>query len=464
MSNALQFTLSQRRQGLMGICPTPALLWSGHAPARNFPANVYTFRASSHFLYFSGYSLENAVLAICPDRTILYWDEASEDDVLWHGSMPTREDIGALMAVDATYPLDALGQWAKRSFATIPLVDGRSQQQTSLRNLPISEPPIFTEADEALAQAIVVLRMCHDDEAIAQIKRAAEVTVQGHRKGMQVTPLASKESEVRAAIESVFMAHNMTSAYGSIVTVHGEVLHHQHYHHALQPDDLLLVDAGAETELGWASDVTRTWPVSGKFSSTQREIYQGVLAAHDACIEAIAPGIEYREIHLLAVRKMAEMLVALGLLEGQVDSLIEQNIPAYFFPHGVGHLLGLDVHDMEDLGDRAGYALGRTRSDRLELKFLRLDRPLQERMIVTIEPGFYQIPQLLKQAHRLSTVNDAINWTRLEQFADVRGIRIEDDVLVTSDGAEVLTKSLPTSVPHIEAIINHGNEKTIQKS
>jgi Xaa-Pro aminopeptidase len=175
-----------------------------------------------------------------------------------------------------------------------------------------------------------------------------------------------------------------------------------------------------------------------------------VLAAHDACIAAVRPTVEYRDIHLLACQTIAEGLVDLGILRGAAEDLVEQDAHALFFPHGVGHLLGLDVHDMEDLGDRAGYAPNRQRSDRFGLSYLRLDRPLQAGMAVTIEPGFYQVPPILQDPKRRDRYQSMVNWERLEQFADVRGIRIEDDVLVTETGCEVLTSDLPTAASAIE--------------
>ena len=249
------------------------------------------------------------------------------------------------------------------------------------------------------------------------------------------------------------MAHNMSCAYNSIVTVHGEVLHNEQYHHQLQPGDLLLADVGAETTSGWASDITRTVPVKGKFSPTQRDIYNLVLQAHDTCIEQMRPGVEYRDIHLLAARIIAEGLVNLGIFKGNAADLVARDAHALFFPHGIGHLLGLDVHDLEDLGDLAGYAEGRTRSDRFGLGYLRLDRPLQAGMLVTIEPGFYQVPAILNNEHFRRQYQDVINWERLSKFADVRGIRIEDDVLVTTSGTEVLTATLVNSVDEIESMM-----------
>jgi Xaa-Pro aminopeptidase len=278
--------------------------------------------------------------------------------------------------------------------------------------------------------------------AIAELQQAAQISIEAHEAAIAAIPTAPTEAAVRATIEAVMLAHNATPAYGSIVTTRGEVLHNTHYHHPLQAGDLLLIDAGAETASGWAADITRTWPVSGQFSPTQQAIYDLVLAAHDACIAAVRPGVEYRDIHLLAAQVLAAGLVELGILRGAPQSLVERDAHALFFPHGIGHLLGLDVHDMEDLGDLAGYAEGRERSDRFGLGYLRLDRPLQAGMLVTIEPGFYQVPALLQDPQRRATYRDAVNWERLADFADVRGIRIENDVLVTESGAEVLTGKL----------------------
>jgi Xaa-Pro aminopeptidase len=246
----------------------------------------------------------------------------------------------------------------------------------------------------------------------------------------------------------------MSCAYNSIVTVHGEVLHNECYHNSIQPQDLLLADVGAETPNGWAADITRTWAVSGKFSATQRDIYEIVLKAHDDCIAKLRPGVEYQDIHLLAAQIIAEGLVDLGILKGKPQDLVAMDAHALFFPHGVGHLLGLDVHDMEDLGDIAGYEPGRSRSDRFGLEYLRLNRPLESGMLVTIEPGFYQVPAILNNSEFRARYQDIINWDRLAQFDDVRGIRIEDDVLITDTGKEVLTEKLPTKVEEIEDLVS----------
>jgi Xaa-Pro aminopeptidase len=219
----------------------------------------------------------------------------------------------------------------------------------------------------------------------------------------------------------------------------------------MREGDLLLADVGAETPDGWAGDVTRTWPVGRRFSATQRDAYELVLAANRAATAAVAPGVRYRDVHLTACRVLAEGLVSLGILRGDPDELVADGVHALFFPHGVGHLLGLDVHDMEDLGDRAGYAPGRSRSSQFGLSYLRLDRDLQPGMAVTIEPGFYVVPAILRDPTLSAAAGDRLVRAALERFSDVRGIRIEDDVLVTETGHDVLTSDIPSSVADVEA-------------
>jgi Xaa-Pro aminopeptidase len=453
-STSLIDALRLRRQQLANLIDFPAILWSGSNSPRNFLANTFPFRASSHFLYFAGLPLSKAAIRLEAGRLELFIDDPSPSSALWHGKMPTREEIAQKIGADVARPMAELESCVKDA-ATLAVQDAATwTQQSQLLNrwvLPQSPPQGI---DLELAKAIVFLRLTHDEAALMQLRKAATVTVEAHKAGMAATPKAKLEAEVRAAMEGVIIAHNMTTSYTSIVTVHGEVLHNEHYHHALQPGDLLLADVGAETEMGWAADVTRTWPVSGSFSSTQRDIYNVVLTAHDACIARIHPGVEYGEIHLLAATVIAEGLVDLGILQGNPQDLIEMDAHALFFPHGIGHLLGLDVHDMEDLGDLAGYEEGRERSDRFGLGYLRLNRPLRPGMLVTIEPGFYQVPAILNDANVRSKYQNVVNWQRLSEFADVRGIRIEDDVLVTAEGSEVLTAALPNDADTIENLVS----------
>ncbi|MEM6592251.1 MAG: aminopeptidase P family protein, partial [Cyanobacteria bacterium P01_C01_bin.73] len=346
-------TLKQRRDRLSKRINFPVVLHSGRPPSRNFPANVYRFRASSHFLYFAGLPLPSAAVYLDGGNLTLFIDEASPAAALWHGPSPSRQELAKIIGADNACPMAELKNYLPNA---------------------VSLTPVETAQRQALVEAIVDLRSRHDPGAIAAIRQAVAVSIAAHHAGMTATPGAKTEAQVRAAMEQVIMAADMACAYNSIVTVYGEVLHNEHYHHSIQPGDLVLADVGAEAPSGWASDITRTWPVSGRFSPTQRAIYDVVLAAHDTCIAAAKPGVEYRDLHLLACRVLAAGLVELGILRGEPDGLVEQDAHALFFPHGVGHLLGLDVHDMEDLGDIAGYAPGRRRSDRFGLAYLRLDR------------------------------------------------------------------------------------------
>jgi Xaa-Pro aminopeptidase len=274
--------------------------------------------------------------------------------------------------------------------------------------------------------------------------------VRAHAAGHKASRPGVRVAAVRAAMEHEILAADFTTAYPSIVTVHGEVLHSHDRSGLCHSGDLLLADVGAESDSGYASDVTRTWPVSGRFSPSQRAMYELVLRSQLAAIAAVRPGVRYRDVHLTAARTLCAGLVEEGILTGSVDGLVERGAHALFFPHGVGHLLGLDVHDLEDLGDRAGYAPGRSRSAQFGLSYLRLDRDLVPGMAVTIEPGLYLVPAILHSATLTGPLRDALHLEALDKFRDVRGIRIEDDVLVTEDGCEVLTADIPKSVSAVE--------------
>ena len=457
---ALLAQLQQRRLRLAALFPKPVVLWAGRAPARNFAANRFPFRASSHFLYFVGLPLSGAIAYLHGGALTLFWDAPPDLDTLWHGSGPTTDWLADAVGAGAVYPTAMVSQVIGDA-ASIPIPDAVSQQHQSQvlgRSLSGRQPPMAD--DRQLAEAIIQLRLVHDDSAIAGIRAAASVTVQAHRAGMAHTRQAQREAEVRAAMEAVIIGQDWTTAYASIVTVAGNILHNMSYHRPLQSGDLLLADVGAEHPGGWAADVTRTWPVSGVWSTTQQAIYEVVLAAHDAAIAQLGVGVEFREVHLRAAHVLTEGLVQLGILRGDPEALVARDAHALFFPHGIGHLLGLDVHDMEDLGDLAGYAPGRTRSDRFGLSYLRLDRPLQAGMCVTIEPGFYQVPAILQDPERRSRYDGCVNWGRLADFSDVRGIRIEDDVYLTPNGCEVLTAALPTAPAEILGCIRSKHHES----
>jgi len=435
------------------------LLASGWARPRNFPANTYAFRAESHFLYLLGRQLPGAALWLESGAARLYAAPPEPDARLWHGPEPTLADLALELGLEVR-PLAELGQLS--GVATLPPQDPRAAAWLSERlgRVVVAGTAPSEAPDVALAEALIGLRLVHDASALDQLRQAAAVTVDAHLAGLRHTRRGQREAEVCARMEQVIRGSGMGLAYSPIVTVHGEILHAEQQQGRLNDGDLLLADVGAETPEGWAADVTRTWPVSGRFSPTQRDLYAAVHTAQAAALARVRPGVRYTEVHQASQCALLECLIDLKILRGSLDALIEQHAVSLFYPHGVGHLLGLDVHDMEDLGDRAGYAPGRSRQPDPSRRYLRLDRDLAPGMLVTIEPGFYQIPDLIAARTADGPLAQVLDRDRLARFADVRGIRIEDDVLVTDDGYEVLSRALPSSADAIEGILQEQSRQT----
>ena len=440
----------ERRRRLRQRLSAPALLAAGWARPKNFPNNPYPFRAESHFLFLVGRHIEGAALVLTPDSERLYAPAPDPEDALWHGPSPALEDLGRELGLDVR-PLEELGPIPGLSM--LPPQDGDSAAWLSElfdRDIEPGGGDRLEGPDADLADAMIALRLYHDAAGVAQLRQAAEVTAAAFSAAWAATRPGIREASVRAAMEAAIIARGMRDAYEPIVTVRGDVLHNHHHDKLLHAGDLLLADVGAETPEGYAADVTRTWPVSGRFSPSQRAIYDLVLEAQRAAIAAVRPGVRFLEVHRIAGRTLLGGLIDLGVFRGGLDELYERGAAALLFPHGVGHLLGLDVHDMEDLGDRAGYAPGRERPAAFGDRYLRLDRDLAPGMVVTIEPGLYFIDALLQAPSEVGDLESSLDRERLSAFSDVRGIRIEDDVLVTATGAEVLTGAIPKAAEALE--------------
>jgi Xaa-Pro aminopeptidase len=440
-----------RRRKLSERLAFPALFLAGRARPRNFVHNPYPFRAESHFLYFVGRAIEGAALVIRRDGATLFAEPPDPEEALWTGPQPSLEELERELGLEVR-PLDELE--VELGTATLPAQDLETvfwQSELVGRDLEPELGPDLEAPDRALAELVIELRLRHDAAAIEQLRVAAEATRLAHEAGRAATRPRKTEASVRGAMEGAMLAVGCVPAYQPIVTVAGEVLHNNRYDHVIGENDLLLADVGAESPEGWAGDVTRVWPASGRFSTTQRELYQVVLEAQLAAISAVRPSVRYLDVHRAAGRKLVEGLIALGILKGDAEDLYQRGAAALFFPHGIGHLLGLDVHDMEDLGDLAGYAPGRERSETPGDRYLRLDRDLVPGMAVTIEPGFYRIPHLLERPEEVGTLESALDRSVLARYADVRGIRIEDDVLVTESGCEVLTRAIPKTLEELGA-------------
>ncbi len=430
-----------RRRRLSDAVDGAEILLLGHRLLpRNYLDNHYPFRQDSSFLYFVGTNLPGVAAVIGAEgHTTLYLPTPGPSDALWLGELPPAEQIAAVAGADAVAAVEGLDLSAPR--LTLPLTDP---------SVPAPEP------SEALARAVIDLRLCHAPEEIASLRRACAVTAAGHRAAMEATCPGVFDHEVGALVDGVFALHGMAPSFPTIATARGEVLHGHARHEALEAGQLMLVDAGAEERGGCAGDVTRTFPVSGAFTPRQADIYDLVLAAADASIVACAPGVRYRDVHLASCRVIAAGLRDLGLLRGDPDGLVERGAHAAFFPHGVGHLLGLDVHDMELYGDVAGYEPGRSRSDQFGLGFLRLDRDLRPGMAVTIEPGIYFVPAILRDPDLRDRLGDSVAWDVAASWLPFGGVRIEDDVLITTDGHEILTSGIPRTRPDVEAATGAG--------
>ena len=438
------------------------LLYCGSPRPRNYPATIFPFRGDSSFLYFVGTEFPQGVLRMHRGRSTLYLFDPGPDDALWHGQATPWSEIARKTGVENVENLDQLQAIESPSnLATLPAVDLEtriSQSRFLGRSWTGSHRSfVLLEQDQKLMEAIIRLRLENDEAAITEMKAAIQATQAGHLAAMAITRPGLFEYEICAQLEFEFAKRNTIPAYSSIVTVHGEVLHNTERNNRLQAGELLLVDAGAEHH-GWASDITRTWPVSGRFSPTQRALYDIVLQAQLDSIAMVRPGVRYRDIHLRSCLTLAQGLVDEGILQGNPENLVERGAHAIFYPHGTGHLLGLDTHDMENFGDHAGYPVNRNRDSQFGLKYLRLDRDLAANMVVTIEPGFYQVPAILNREDLAGKfiAEGSINRDKLSRFADVRGIRIEDDVLCTQQGAEVLSNNIPKSANDIEAQVGQA--------
>ncbi len=431
---------------------------SGRARARQYSTNTHPFRAGSSYLYFGGPALEGAAWLIEPDSDgqegcTLLRERCSLDDAVWTGEPPSDEALGSAAGITDTRLAepDKLASLVARRTASFvgPPCPPSMEWAASLGLGPADD-------DELLS--LIDLRLIKDEYELAAMRRAADVSAEGHVAAMKATRPGRCEAEVAAAFTAVLVAHQCGPSFTPIITVHGEVLHSDQYCHTLEVGQLLLVDAGAEEPGGYAGDITRTYPVSGSFTPVQRQIYDTVLRAEREAIAACVPGRRYRDVHDLAARVICEGLVDAELLRGDPAELAGRGAHTLFFTHGLGHLLGLDVHDMEDFGDVAGYAPGRTRRPQFGNKFLRLDRDLQAGMVVTIEPGIYLVPAIWRNDGLVRPFADVVNRPAVDALLEDRfgGIRIEDDVHVLSPdqaGPEVLTSKLPSDADAVVQIV-----------
>ncbi len=416
----------------------------------------YAFRAHDDHYYLSGARAPAQVLVYDPAAApgwILFSAVADQDDRVWHGGTEALEERAARLGFDAVSALEDLGPWlAGQAGRPAALLGSRDilERPIGYRLHPGDLDILAFDADwtALLQERVTAGRRVKDEVELAYMRAAAFATRAGHLRGIERARAGMTERALQVEIEYAFQrAGAERPAYASIAVAGARcaVLHATPGEQLLTEGDLVLVDAGAEVA-GYDSDVTRTWPVGAAFTAEQRALYDLVLSVQQTAIDAVGPGVEYRDIHMQAALGIAEGLVDFGLLKGRAESLVERDAHALFFPHGVGHLIGLATHDV------GGWAEGRTRSDRPGLKYLRIDLPLAAGHVVTIEPGIYMIPALLEDPELRHKHHDDVNWARADAMLAFGGIRIEDDVLVTAAGREVLTGAIPKTPAELEAL------------
>ncbi|MFN7591112.1 MAG: aminopeptidase P family protein [Planctomycetota bacterium] len=456
-----------RRAEFLAALDGPVLLMAGGWISRNYPANWSPYRADSTFLFFFPEVEPNAAALFDPkDGSVtLFLDERTQADALWHGPVPSFADVKKAQGVSAVQKRSELAAFVakkvgKRALRTVAIADPRATAEAlAITGERLDFHDNQKVADPALVATIAELRNFKRPEELAEMRLTAVTTRLAHTAAMAHTRPGIREQELVGHVEGTFARHGCVPAYNTILSVRGEVLHNHAHGTLLHDTDLVLLDAGAEAPSGYCSDVTRTWPVSGHFSPEGAEVYDIVLAAEKAAIDAVKPGMRYRDVHMLAARVLTDGLVQMGLMKGNVDALVENGAHAMFFPHGTGHLLGLDVHDLEAFGDQVAYARGRKRSEQFGTAYLRLDLDLQPGMCVTIEPGIYFVPAILRDAAFKKQWKGQVDFARAERFLTMNsgrgfgGIRIEDDVLCTTDGREVLTAAIPKERLAIEALV-----------
>ena len=452
-------TYIKRRSKLKARIGSGIILLMGNSESpMNYLDNTYHFRQDSSFLYFFGLDHPDLVglIDIDNDKEIIFGNDLTIDDIVWMGVKPTINERASQVGISKTYPLTKLDSYIKnaqqknRKIHFLPPY--RPENKIKLFELSGIKPSQANElASLNLVKAVVDQRNYKSDEEIAEIEKAVNVTVDMHLAGMRMARPGMKESEVAAAVYEIALAAGGNISFPIIATIHGETLHNHCHGNTIKSGDLFLLDAGAETPMHYAGDMSSTFPVDKTFTEQQKEIYNVALAAHEAAIAMLKPGITNKEVHLKACITIAEGMKDLGFMKGNMEEAVHAGAHALFFPCGTGHMMGMDVHDMEDLGEVwVGYD-GEPKSTQFGLKSLRLGRKLEPGFVLTIEPGVYFIPDLIDMWRAENKFNKFINWEKVEKYKNFGGCRNEEDFVITETGARLLGKPLPKTVEDVEA-------------
>jgi Xaa-Pro aminopeptidase len=456
---------TQRRARLRQQLGSGVLLFLGNQESpMNYPANPYHFRQDSSFLYFFGLDSPDlaGIIDVEADRDILFGNDISVDDIIWMGDQPLMRDRAARVGITETLPLEKLKETIRDSLTKGKKVHilppYRPENVLKLQSLlEIPANKLRDNVSEEVVMAVVEQRSVKIPEEIEQIELALDATHDMHTTAMRMAKPGVLESEIAGRIEGIALSHGGYVSFPVILTMNGQILHNHYHGNTLEEGRLMVNDSGAETAMHYAGDITRTMPVGGRFSRKQEDVYNIVLNAQATAIDSIHPGVMNKQVHLRAATALAAGLNDLGLMRGDVDEAVKAGAHALFMPHGLGHMMGLDVHDMEDLGEKyVGYDRSVQRSDQFGLAFLRLAKELRPGYVLTVEPGIYFIPALIDKWIKENKHTEFIDFERVNEYRDFGGIRIEDDVLVTEEGCRVLGKPIPKTVTELEEIVGTG--------
>lgn len=453
-----------RRDALKAKIDKGILLFLGNSDAAvNYPGNQYRFRQDSTFNYFFGLTDADlaAVIDVESGEEIIFGNDVDIDDIIWMGPQPLLKDKAEKVGVSSTLPLSSLHEYVTKAAGSgrkvhfLPPYRYHNMIQLH-KMLSIPFDLMKSEASEEFIKAVVSLRLIKEDCEIAEIEKACNIGYAMHYTAMKMMKLGMVEQELVGVMEGISISEGLMPSFPIILSQNGETLHNHSHHQVLTQGRLLVIDAGAETNSNYTSDFTRTLPSSGKFTQQQKEIYNIVSAANNLAISLARPGITYTEVHQAASRTMAQGLVELGLLKGDVDEIVAAGAHSLFMPHGLGHNMGMDVHDMEDLGENyVGYDDKYRRSTQFGLGSLRMGKMLEKGHVVTVEPGIYFIPALIEQWKNEGTNAQFINFDKLKDYYTFGGIRLEDDILITDAGCRLLgSKRLPITPEEVEMEMN----------
>ena len=457
-------TYIKRREALRKKVKSGLILILGNneAPA-NYPDNCYHFRQDSSFLYFFGQSHPGyaGVLDIEAGEDIFFGNDVDIDDIIWMGPQPSIKDLAAQVGVQKSMPFcklkEVVGQAIAQGRKIHFLPPYRYDNMMLLEELTgIRASMVKKYASVELIKAVVDLRSVKESCEIAELDLACNIGYEMHTTAMKLCKPGVSEQYITGVLEGIAASYGSKTSFATILTQHGETLHNHDHSHLLEAGKMMLTDCGAERISNYCSDHTRTVPVSGKFDARQKDIYNIVLACHGKALELTRPGITYKEVHLEVCKVLAQGLNDLGLMKGNVEEAVAAGAHALFLPHGLGHMMGLDVHDMEDLGQiYVGYDDETRPSTQFGLASLRMVRRLQEGFVMTDEPGCYFIPALIDQWRAEKKYTDFLNYDAIESFKDFGGIRLEDDILITPEGSRFLgEKRIPITVEEVENIMN----------